>query len=237
MINGISILFSGGPDSTLAALKAFEEAETVHLLTFHHSRMGKIGKHRKVSSELAKIYGPERVVTHEDEIDALFHRFYNGAMRNRLGRYRTFFIPWICGACKLSMHMAAIRYNRAHGITTTYDGGNAESAPYFVDQMPPYIECMKEFYASLGMRYDCPVYSIPNTDEETEKLGMTSTSRTKKEHVVFSTQHTCFNGLYVHAHARLYYRPFRGKKRAQELGVRMLRELLDDCRAVLEEPS
>jgi hypothetical protein len=190
-----------------------------------------------VTEELRKRFGQERVVAHEGDTDALFHRFYTSAMPHRLARYRTFFIPWICGACKLAMHISAIRYNRDHGISTTYDGGNVESSPYFVDQMKPYIECMKEFYASLGMRYDCPVYDVAATDRETEKYGMTSTKDTKKEHIIFSTQHTCVNGLYVHAHARLYYRPFRGKHRTRDLGGRMLRELLDDCRLVLGEAS
>jgi hypothetical protein len=235
MTKGISILFSGGPDSTLAALKALERADRVHLLTFHHNKMGKIGKHRKVVAELKQVFGDERVIGYEEEIDSLFNRFYFTGMPQRLIRYRTFYIPWICGACKLAMHVAAIRYNQAHDILTTYDGANIESTPYFVDQMDTYVEVMKGIYQSYGMQYECPVYNVRDTDKETEKYGLLSTRDTKKEHVIFSTQHSCVNGLFVHAHARLYYRPFRGKNRTRELGGKFLREMISECKSFLPE--
>jgi Queuosine biosynthesis protein QueC len=233
MLNGISILFSGGPDSTLAALQALDRADRVHLLTFHQKTMGRIGKHRKVVDELRRLYGNDRVLAHEESTDSLFRTFYSTGMRRKLVRYRTFYIPWICGACKLAMHVAAIRYNQAHGIRTTYDGANKESTPYFVDQTQPYITVIKEFYRRYGMEYDCPVMDIENTDKETEKYGLTSTKGTKKEHVIFSTQHSCINGLFVHAHARLYYRPLRGKGRTKELGKKFLTEMLNDCSSIL----
>lgn len=228
---GISILFSGGPDSTLAALKALEEAETVHLLTFHNKRMGKIGKHRVVTEELKNIYGDERIFGYEADTNELFNTFYYKALKNRLSEYRTFCIPWICGACKLSMHSLAIEYNLKHGIKATYDGANIESQPFFVDQTIPYINVMKEFYRNYGMRYDCPVYDIRDTDKETEKYGLTKTKDTKAEHFIFSTQHTCMSGVYVHLHSRLYYHPFRGKKRAEKLAEKFLIETLEQFKS------
>lgn len=224
---GISVLFSGGPDSTLAALKALDEAETVHLLTFHNKRMSKVGKHRIVTEELKAKYGNERVFGYEADTGELFRNFYVKALKGRLWEYRTFAIPWICGACKLAMHSLAIKYNLEHGINATYDGANIESEPYFVDQTMSYIEVMKKFYKTYGMRYDCPVYDIPDTDKETEKYGLIKTKDTKSEHFVFSTQHTCLSGVYVHLHSRLYYHPFRGKKRAERLAEKFLKETLD----------
>lgn len=228
MENGISILFSGGPDSTLAALKALERAKTVHLLTFHNKRMKKVGKHRIVTEELKKIYGENRVIGFEEDSGKLFNTFYYEALRNKLGRYRTFSIPWICGACKLAMHSLAIKYNIENGIYTTYDGANYESNPYFVDQTKSYINVMKNFYGKYGMVYDCPVYDIKDTDKETEKYGLIKTKDTKAEHFVFSTQHTCMSGVYVHLHSRLYYHPFRGKKRAERLAEKFLSETLEN---------
>jgi len=224
---GISILFSGGPDSTLAALKALDEAETVHLLTFHNKRMSKVGKHRIVSEEMKRKFGEERVFTYEADTNELYNTFYYKALKNNLLKYRTFLIPWRCGACKLAMHSLAIKYNLEHGINATYDGANFESEPYFVDQTRPYIEVMKKFYKKYGMRYDCPVYNIPETDKETEKYGLIKTKDTKSEHFVFSTQHTCMSGVYVHLHSRFYYHPFRGKKRAERLAEKFLEETLE----------
>jgi len=76
MESDISVLFSGGPDSTLATLRALDQAPRVHLLTFHHHLMGAVYRHRKVVEELGRIFGEERVIAHEDSTDKLFHRFY-----------------------------------------------------------------------------------------------------------------------------------------------------------------
>ncbi len=226
----ISILHSGGPDSTLAALYALELADRVHLLTFHSYVMGKIGKHKKVVDELRRIYGDERIISHEEEIDKIFNLFYFGRMSKHVWKYRTFYVPWICGACKMAMHTKAIAYNLAHGIDTTFDGAHMESASYFPDQADPYMKAMEELYSSYEMTYASPIYNEAGTDKATEKYGMLTTKDTKREHVFFSTQHTCFVGLMVHAHARLYYLPFRGKDRAKILAGRFLRQRIDDCR-------
>jgi hypothetical protein len=77
------------------------------------------------------------------------------------------------------------------------------------------------------MEYDCPVYNIDNTDMESEKYGLMTIKDTKKEHFVFSTQHTCYNGIYVHIHSRLYYRLFRGKKRTEKLGGEFLKHIIN----------
>lgn len=235
MTRDISILFSGGPDSTLAALYGLERANRVHLLTFHHNLMGKIGKHKRVVNELRRGFGKERTIQHEEPIDALLRKFYFTRMPKHIIRYRTFYIPWICGACKMAMHIKAIAYNKAHGILVTYDGANVESSPYFPAQMETYIEVMKKLYQSHGMRYECPVYTVEATDEETEKYGMLSTRGTKKEHVFFSTQHTCLIGLLVHAHARLYYRPFSGKNRTSQLAGGFLAQMIHDCKVFASE--
>jgi 7-cyano-7-deazaguanine synthase in queuosine biosynthesis len=227
MINGISVLFSGGPDSTLAALIALERAEKVHLLTFHHNKMGKIGKHHLVVEEMRTLFGKERVIAYEADTNDLFNKFYLNDFLKKIARYRTFYIPWICGACKLAMYSLAIEYNLKNGIKALYDGANEESNPFFVDQTENYINIMKEFFKKeYGMVYDCPVYKFKDTDKETERYGLKTTKDTKKEHFVFSTQHTCLNGVLVHIHSRMYYRIFRGKKRMEKLGGQFLKETL-----------
>jgi 7-cyano-7-deazaguanine synthase in queuosine biosynthesis len=229
----ISILFSGGPDSTLAVLYALERADRVHLLTFHHRYMSHTEKHRKVLTELRGIFGDQRIVEHLEHIDLLLKRFYFTGISKHIAKYRTFYIPWICGACKMAMHAKTIIYNRAHNISVTYDGANLESAPYFPAQTEDYIEVMKSLYQSHGMQYECPVYHTWATDVETEKYGMSSTKSTKRERVIFSTQHTCLIGYLIHAHSRLYYRPFRGKNRMRRLAGEFLGQMIEDCKSFL----
>lgn len=235
MVKDISILFSGGPDSTLAALYALEQATRVHLITFHHFIMSRTENHKVVIEELRGVFGEERIVEHEERIDKLWKQCYFTEMTKHIARYRTFYIPWICGACKMAMHIKTISYNKAHQIYKTFDGANIESEPYFPPQSGNYIEVMKKLYKSYGMVYECPVYNATDTDNETEKYGLSSTKSTKKEHIFFSTQHSCHIGLLIHAHARLYYKPFRGKKRMACLAGEFLRQMINDCRHLLPD--
>lgn len=230
-----SILFSGGPDSTLAVLHALERFDRVHLLTFHHSLMSQMGKHTVVARELQEKYGSDRVVTHEETINDLYRTFYFTDISKLLPRYRTFYIPWMCGACKMAMHTLAIRYDLKHGIGITYDGANRESEPYFPSQTRTYLGVLKDLYRSYGIEYDNPVFEIDSTDKETERYGLVTTKNTKQEHVYFSTQHTCYIGLLIHAHSRLYYRPFRGKQLTAKNAEKLLSYMIVRCKSFLPE--
>jgi len=180
-----SILFSGGPDSTLAALYALEKFDRVHLLTFHHHLMNLTGRQVAVSEELIEIYGKDRIITHLETIDRLYKKCYFTGMTKYICRYRTFYIPWLCGSCKMAMHFKTIDYNMKHNITKTYDGVNIESASYFPAQSLNYIKVFKNICTSYGMQYDCPVYNINETDKETTKYGLKTTKDTKKKHIFF----------------------------------------------------
>jgi hypothetical protein len=219
MNKGISVLFSGGPDSTLAALYALEEADVVHLITYHHRMMTRIGKHKIVVTELQEKFGKDRVIEHEDSINRLWRRCYFEGVKKRLFKYRTYYIPWLCGACKLAMHIKTIAYNKDNGIYVTYDGANAESAPFFPAQTSDYIKIMKGFYSSFNMTYDCPVYDVGPTDKRAESMGIPSMKDTKKEHVF----------------ARFYYRPFRGRDRVAELSGAFLADIIDEIPDISEE--
>ncbi len=221
----ISILFSGGPDSTLAALYALERTDRIHLLTFHHRLMSHYKttkgpkKHTKVIEELSHRYVKGRILVYEKDIWKLFKSIYFNSFGSTLKQYKSFLIPWLCGACKLAMHISTIRYNEKYGIETTYDGCNKESGDVFPAQSIEYISLMKNFYKSYKMTYDTPIYNIAKTDKETEKFGMKSCRGTKDEHIFFSTQHSCFTGLLLHAHSRLYYRPIRKQNIGKISGV------------------
>ena len=224
MIDAISILFSGGSDSTLAAVHALQRARTVHLLTFPRGFMFCREKPEKLVDEMRARFGAERIVRHIEPIGREYRRCYFDRMPQRLRRYRTFYIPWMCGACKLAMHLRTIAYNQKHGISVTYDGANSASAPVFPDQTTEYIDVAKRLYRDHGMEYDCPVFSIAKTDRELELAGIERTRDTKREHLFYRNQHTCYVGVILHAHARLYYRPMHGVDRMPRLAAQFLEE-------------
>jgi 7-cyano-7-deazaguanine synthase in queuosine biosynthesis len=235
----ISILFSGGPDSTLAALYALQKADRIHLITYHHRLMshdklisGK-PKSSTVVQELIKNYGRSRIVVFNQDIWELFKKIYFHNIFISLQNYGSFCIPWICGACKLAMHVKSIEYDLKNNIQTTYDGANKESAAVFPAQNKNYVRIMQELYESYGMTYDTPVYDIENTDIKTEEFGLESCKGTKQEHVFFSTQHSCFSGLLLHLHSRLYYKLMRKSYLFEELTSKVLSAKIDELKTLL----
>lgn len=235
----IAVLFSGGPDSTLAALYALQKANRVHLITYHHRLMshdklisGK-PKSSAVVQELTKNYGRSRIVVFNQDIWELFKKIYFHNIFIFLQNYGSYCIPWICGACKLAMHIKTIEYNLEHNIKITYDGANKESATVFPAQSTSYIETMQRLYKSFGMIYETPVYDMEGTDIKTEKFGMKSCKGTKQEHVFFSTQHSCVSGLLLHLHSRLYYKLMRKSSLFEELTSKVLSSKIDELKTLL----
>jgi 7-cyano-7-deazaguanine synthase in queuosine biosynthesis len=212
-MTAISILFSGGPDSTLAAIYALQKVHQVHLLTYHHKlmthRKTESGeeKHMRVAKELSRIYGADRVIISKDQISNLLRRIYRNTTT-----HRGYCIPWICGACKLAMHIKTIEYNLRNKIKITYDGANKESASVFPAQSLVYIDIIKRLYRMYDMSYETPVYDLEKTDVLTEDFGLHSCRATKREHFFFSTQHSCFTGVLVHLHARFYRILYRSSR-------------------------
>ena len=221
-MKAISVLFSGGPDSTLAALYALQKAYRVHLLTFHHKLMTHYKttsgeeKHMRVAKELMRKYGSTRVTIFKDWTWKLFRKIYHLKTLGTSFKYRVYCIPWICGACKLAMHIKTIEYNSRNNIHVTYDGANKESASVFPAQSLGYIDVIKRLYKLHDMSYETPVYNLERTDIMTEDFGLHSCQETKQEHFFFSTQHSCFPGALVHLHYR-FYRIFYTRKSIDEL--------------------
>jgi len=235
----ISVLFSGGPDSTLAALYALQKTDRVHLLTYHHKLMSHYQstsgkkKHWNVTKELRQKYGNHRIVEYEDQVWSLLKKIYRQNIIYYFLKYKTFCIPWICGACKLAMHIQTIKYNLEHNIGTTYDGAHKESSDLFPAQSLGYIKVVKKLYEAYEMKYENPVYDIDGTDVETEKFGLSSCKNTKNEHVFFSTQHSCFTGLLIHLHSKLYYRFVRTNKTIDNLSAEILNEKIQELKTLL----
>lgn len=234
-MTAISVLFSGGPDSTLAAVYALQKASQVHLLTYHHQLMTHYRttsgeeKQMKVANELSRIYGANRVIVSGGQISQLFREIYRNPIM-----YRGYYIPWLCGACKLAMHIKTIEYNLRNKITITYDGANKESASIFPAQSLPYMAIIKKIYELYDMNYENPVYDLEGTDALTEDFGLRSCHATKREHFLFSTQHSCFLGVLVHLHAR-FYRLFYGRNKIDNFHGTALESKINELQKFLPE--
>lgn len=161
----IALLFSGGIDSTTAALLLAERYEKVHLLSFcngyGHYR---IERTRSRAKELSKHCGSRFV-----HFVASVRPFFERILADPLTEYRRYGSGFIwCLSCKLAMHARAIIYCLEHGINEAADG-SSQSTGEMVEQMLVSIYLIREFYEQYGIAFRTPVYTLPR-EKEIEEL-------------------------------------------------------------------
>jgi len=237
----VSVLFSGGSDSTLAAAKVCERFEKVHLLTCQHSAMFFIGKSKVNVNRLKMKYGEDKFTHRIINIDRLFQSILHGDPTKRFSdirKYGTYLSACFCGACKLAMHTWTIMYDLENEIRFSCDGSNKGAVPYFPDAVCK--EELKDFYKQYGIDYDSPIWEYDGktlkSDEELFRLGITPRKEVKfpAEIQVFSTQHSCLDGFH-HVYVRGYYLPTYGAEAFKRTSVAYYRDKMAICRKYIEK--
>ncbi len=191
------MMFSGGVDSTLAAVRLLETFDRVHLLTWDTGRGAYFhGWSRRSAARLSEAY-PGRVLQVIDSCAPLFDAIIRGRLTRLLRTYRSRFV-W-CLSCKLAMHAATVRFCRHNGIGDAGDGA-ASDTPYYVEQMACSLDWFRDFYSDHGVHYHLPVRDL---DSREEKLRMLDELDLPKGKTLFGrnpgTQPLCLvgNGVYA----------------------------------------
>lgn len=158
-----AILFSGGTDSTLAAVLQEENFEQIHLLTFARLGIASVENSKVNAQMLIDKYGASRVKHIIINIDKLFkyisyENYLSNIKKHGLMNLST------CGLCKLSMHIQTISYCNQNSIFDVADGAN-QGMDMFPAQMKPVIDQMKELYKKFGINYSNPVFDYEHPDE------------------------------------------------------------------------
>ena len=157
----VTLLFSGGVDSTLAACKLAETQEHVHLVSFKNG----YGHYKMERTALRAAEVQQRFpgkVTHRlINIQELFEHMVLSTLEDDYRRYGSGFI-W-CMGCKLSMHTRAIIYNVENDIYRVADGSSFATSE-MVEQMPLSVAKIRGFYCEYGFAYRNPVYTSRRED-------------------------------------------------------------------------
>jgi hypothetical protein len=229
----IAVLFSGGSDSTMAAVLAARRAGSVHLISYSHPFMF---FHEKIDINIPRLrekFPETSFEIHRENVTRLYRRLYFRGFLPALARRRTMLVPHLCGACKLAMHYATVAYCRAHGISSVYCGAHEESARVFPAQMEPVIEETQRMYARHGITYEAPVYRAGRTDRTLHELGLIDDPKMKDQRLFYATQHTCPVGALVHVYSRLHRAGRRGHENYQRTAHAMVRELIEETEVAI----
>lgn len=205
MLGDATILFSGGSDSTLAAVRMLEQHQRVHLLTFCQKLVFFIEQSRVHAGLLKEKFGEDRVTHHILDINDLFRKIMLGDLRHDLATYGPHLTVHVCHGCRIAMHAYAVSFNLLNGVKYLADGNIK-----LQDGEPFQLRSMMEFnarhYAEYGIVYSSPIYDEERSDLVLDKLGLSSKGKLKRQFILFDTQPTCMVGVPADVYARIFYR-------------------------------
>ncbi|MDQ7822945.1 MAG: hypothetical protein RDV48_09150 [Candidatus Eremiobacteraeota bacterium] len=163
----VALMFSGGLDTTVAALVLKEHYERVHLVTVVQGFCLFTYRPGLVAKELQRKFGRHRFP----------HRVLDGRELFRLMRddfdeqYRKYRSPLLVDlVCRLMMETMTIIYCHQRGISSSADGNSLAQDQIFIQQ-GEYLEAVKEFFGRHGITHRNPVLAFETREERMAKLA------------------------------------------------------------------
>jgi hypothetical protein len=220
----VSVLFSGGADSTLSSFLLAERFRRVHLLTFTHLGCPRSEKPKINAAALIEHFGPAKVSHHIIDVDVLVRAIYRDRFAACFARYG-FLAQNFCGSCKFGMLCAAIIYNAKHGIRYSASGSHMEGAGVWIEQMPHVnSQVIRPLFHEFGMEILTPVYYIRGTDRIVYEKRLTEIEKTKFPRDNTDYQEWCNFSVQHNIYARGYYLQLWGQQKLNEISLGYARE-------------
>lgn len=203
----LAMRFSGGKDSTLAALQLAPDYDKVHLLTFTHGMIVGTEKSGLNIPKMEQALGVRDRFVHEIiDIEPLIKHFYHGkGYVSDVRKYGTLARAPMCTACDFSMFFQTIIYCVQNGIHAASDGGNKSEFAGLADEWA--FEPIQRWAKRHDVEWVFPVWDDPRCDITLLKEGL------KGELPVLMTgsEGSCVGvGLFANIHLRCYFLPRHG---------------------------
>jgi len=194
----VSLMFSGGVDSTHTALILAEQYKNIHLLSYENGYGNyHISRTNKRAKELHKFY--PNVFSHSIiSIQYLFDRLVASTVVEDYKKYKSGFI-W-CMGCKIAMHTQSIIYNVINNIHAMTDGSSKDTEE-MVEQMQPSLSKIKMFYKKYDIDFFVPAYNVSRNDKRSQLKDLKFHMGIPVRDRYLGIQPTCHPG-------ELYYLPY-----------------------------
>ena len=231
----VSLLFSGGWDSTLAAYKLCETFRKVHLLTYYHSNSDFTEKSKVNVNKLRNIFGSDKIVHNIIDIDPLKGILYRGTWRQDRKKYGLFLINCECSACRIAMFVRTLVYNFENNIGYLASG-EVETAPsHLITGLSNKLDGLKkDLCEDYGIVYQRPVFYEKDPHKRLFELGLIEKEvkhiKFPYEYLFHEAQPTCYVGPFSFIFNTFYYLPYHGEKKHEEIKLKYFKEKLDVAR-------
>ena len=198
----VALLFSGGLDSSAAAILLAEQYEIILLLTYcnDHGHLF-VSASRGAARDLARAF-PGRIRHRISSCGSLFESLVTSELMRNYRHYQSRLI-W-CFGCKLAMHSETIAHCLRERLSAASDGSSSETE-YYVEQSPLGLRLIKGLYAEFGIDFVNPVHRIATREEEQRllrakgvRLGIAFRKRNP------GTQPLCVPGNAIHLLSTLF---------------------------------
>jgi hypothetical protein len=228
----VSLLFTGGWDSTLAAFKLCETFSKVHLLTYYHSNSAFTENSKVNVIKLINRFGNEKIIHQIIDVDWLKEKLYHGMWRQDRRNYGLFLINCECSACRIAMFARSIIYNLENNIGSLATG-EVEIAPVdAISDLSDKLDEVKEHFCDIyGIDYLRPVYHEKNPHRKLFELGLidkeVKNTKFPYEYLFHDTQPTCYVGPFSPIFNKFYYLPYHGEKALEEQKLKYFSEKVE----------
>jgi|GEM_PF-1196560 len=163
----IALMYSGGLDTTYAALQLAEEYSKVHLLTFCNGACIRVGASKKHVTMLRDKFGRDKF-EHSIISVANILRFLKKDLLKDMARARSPLLFDLC--CRLSMEVAVVFYCLEREIKYVTDGNNPNTQGEIFLQQEKYLDKAVDFFSKYGIQYIRPYKNLMSRKDLTGKL-------------------------------------------------------------------
>jgi hypothetical protein len=220
--------FSGGKDSTLAALRMAEQCGRIDLLTFRTSMIAHSEASCVNAKKLAEMLAPKTLITHQilDIEPTVRYLFQPRGWWDDWRRYGSYAACCMCNACDFSMFVHVILHCARSGIPLAFCGGSHTEFAGFLDTWG--LPRIKTFAAEFGVSWEFPIYDEDRPDLSMLEIGL----KAEPPQVFYRSQPHCEGGgIATNLYMRCYYLPRYGPDGYREMTLRWL----DDRMALASE--
>jgi len=217
----IAMRFSGGKDSTLAALRLAPHYDKVHLLTFDHEMISGTEKSKLNIPKMEKLLGvTDKFVHRIIEIGPLIQHFYHGkGYLHDVMKYGTLARAPMCTACDFSMFFQTIIFCVENDLHFASDGSNKSEFAGLADEWA--FESIQKFARKHQVEWIFPIWDDPRCDLTLLKEGLTA----ELPVVMYGNEGSCVGvGLFANIHLRCYFLPKHGVDEYSKRTVAWLEE-------------
>ena len=171
----VTLLFSGGRDSSLACCVLANRGCKIHLLTFNNGATIHLDLADQRYDELNGKFSDAIL---QRRLIPSYTLFKEIALKNLETDFEKYETNLICMGCKLAMHVISLIYCLENEIPVIADG-YTDYQKKWIEQMPEAIETVRKFHGEYNIKYINPVYNENSKEHVKEKLlkfGLSSES-------------------------------------------------------------